>query len=202
MLIGSYAFAQQKAVTETGEEVILYDDGTWKYLKDQDKDRGRIPTNKMVYTKSEASTFLVKSNIFSIGYYIDPKLWTFGKGENNPEAEYEFKYKEGELYGMVVNEEIEIPLKNLRKIAFDNAQGVAPDAEVVFEEYRMVNEQKVLVMEIHGTIEGIKFAYFGYYFSNENGTCQFITYTSQALMKKYKSAAENLLNGMVLLETE
>ena len=31
LLTVSLTQAQQKAVTETGEEVMLYDDGTWKY---------------------------------------------------------------------------------------------------------------------------------------------------------------------------
>jgi hypothetical protein len=53
-----------------------------------------------------------------------------------------------------------------------------------------------------GTMKGIKFTYFGYYYSNAEGTVQFITYTSQNLLDKYKESIEELLNGLVEIKPE
>lgn len=118
----------------------------------------------------------------------------------NPEAEFELVKKDGDLYGMIVTERLEIPLETLKIIAVENARAMAPDLRVVKEEYRMVNGLKVLVLQMNGTMQGIKFAYFGYYYSNENGTVQFVTYTSQSLMKTSQKECETLLNGLVVLE--
>jgi|TARA_B110000908_G_scaffold170059_1_gene228597 hypothetical protein len=191
--------AQQKAVTEIGEEVILYDNGTWKYQNDEDLDDNEIPTNSKSFSKDENATFLLKSSKFNVGFWINPKKWSFEKALNNAEAEYELEFKDGDLYSLVLAEEIEIPVEELKSIALDNARASAPDIKVVKEEYRIVNGTKTLLLQLDGTIQGIEFSYYGYYFSNSNGTLQFITYTSQSLLEEYRDECEKLLNGFVVL---
>jgi hypothetical protein len=189
--------AQQKAVTETGEEVILYDDGTWKYQNEDQASEKEIPTNPKKLKKDKKSTFLLKSSNLNIGVYLNPKIWSFKKATDNPEAEYELQLKGGDLYGMIISEKIEIPLETLKSIALENGKVAAPDLKIVKEEYRTVNGLKVLLLQLNGTMQGIKFSYYGYYFSSPNGTVQFITYTSQNLLDSYKPESEKLLNGLV-----
>ncbi|MCK4662415.1 MAG: hypothetical protein KAT68_06095 [Bacteroidales bacterium] len=189
--------AQKKAVTETGDEVILYDDGTWKYVNDTDIENNEIPTNSKKFEKSDNSTFLLKSTKLDVGVWLDTKKWSFKKAGDNPEAEYELKLKIGDLYGMIISEKIEIPLKSLKGIALENGKTAAPDLHIVKEEYRNVNGLTILLLQMNGTMQGIKFSYYGYYFSNSNGTVQFITYTSQNLLDEYKNDCEELLNGLV-----
>lgn len=197
MFIVLLSFAQQKAVTETGSEVILYDDGTWEYLNNDEDLDSEIPTNKKNFTKDKDASFLVKSNKLNVGFWINPKEWSFKKADNNEEAEYEFQLKGKDLYAMVISEQVEIPLKNLKQIAVENGKAAAPDLRIVKEEYRTVNGIKVLFLQMNGTLQGIKFTYYGYYFSNENGTIQFITYTSQNLLSTYMDDCEKILNGLV-----
>jgi hypothetical protein len=193
--------AQNKAITEDGEEVILYDDGTWTYADGSTIEESiDIPKNPKEFKKSASSSFLLKSRVFDIGFHINPKKWKFSKGENNGDAEYELELKEGDLYGMIITEKIEIPLLSLRSIALENARNASPDIKIVDEEYRTVNGQEVLMLRMDGTLAGIKFSYFGYYYSNEGGTVQFITYTAQSLLDEYKEDCEDLLNGLVVLD--
>ena len=191
--------AQEKAVTSTGEEVILFDDGTWKYMNVDLPTVDEIKTNPRNFTKAKESSFLLKSKKTKNGFWINPKKWDFRKGADNPDAEYELQLKEGDLYGMIITEKVEIPLEALKNIALTNAKSVAPDVRVIKEEYRNVNGIKVLCMQLNGTTQGIKFSYFGYYYSDESGTVQFITYTAQSLIEEYRDTAESLLNGIVLL---
>lgn len=192
--------AQLRAVTETGEEVILFEEGTWKYANHIGYEETETPTNPQPFTKDEESSFLVKSNILNVGVYINPKAWTFKKSSNNEDAEYEFGFKNGDLYGMFISEKFEIPLETLKSIAFENCVGMAPDLKIVQEEYRTVNGKKMLMLQMNGTTQGIKFSYYGYYFSNSNGTVQFVTYTAQNLIDTYISDIETLLNGFVELD--
>jgi hypothetical protein len=189
--------AQQKAVTATGEEVILYDDGTWKYHNEDQISEKEIPTNPKKFKKDNESTFLLKSSKLNIGVYLNPKIWSFKKATDNPEAEYELQLKDSDLYGMMITEQVEIPLETLKSIALENGKAAAPDLKIVQEEYRIVNGLKVLLLQLNGTMRGIKFSYYGYYFSSTNGTVQFITYTSQKLLDSYKPESEKLLNGLV-----
>ena len=197
LLTVSLIQAQQKAVTETGEEVILYDDGTWIYQDENQLTDKEIPTNPNKFEKDEESTFLLKSNNLNVGFWLNPKIWSFKKAVENPDAEYELQLKDGDLYGMIITEKVEIPLENLKLIAIENGKAVAPDFKIVKEEYRNVNGLKVLNLQLNGTMQGVKFTYYGYYYSNENGTVQFITYTSQNLMESFKPVSDKLLNGIV-----
>jgi hypothetical protein len=194
----NHLFAQQRALTEKGKEVILYDNGTWKYINDKFNDN-EIPTNSKPFVKSEEASFLLKSSNLNVGFWLNPKKWIFKKAVMNQDAEYEFQWKEGDLYGMAITEKVEIPLETLKTIALDNAKTFSPDIRIVKEEYRKVNGIKVLLLQLSGTAQGIQFSYYGYYYSNSNGTVQFITYTSQNLMDDYKNDCEEMLNGMVEL---
>ena len=110
-------------------------------------------------------------------------------------AEYTFELKSGDLYAMAISEEVEIQVEELAKIALENAQGAAPDTRVVKKEYRNVNGNKVIYMEMVGTIQSIKFKYLGYYHSNASGSTQYLAYTSENLVSKYQSDIDNFLNG-------
>lgn len=202
LLISSFVFAQEKALTETGDEVILYEDGTWEYVDQSVSEEREVPMNPNSFTKPEKATFLLKSKNINTGFWIDPKKWSFIKSTDNPDAEYELNLREGDLYGMIITEKIEIPLETLKVIALENAKSVAPNLEIMREEYRMVNGIKVLHLEMKGTIQGIKFTYFGYYYSNEKGTVQYITFTAQNLMDEFKEDVEELLNGLVELSDD
>lgn len=200
VLVLTTAQAQQKAITETGETVILYEDGTWRYQDETAVKETVIPTNPTPFKKDKKSSFLLKSKRVDMGFWLDPKVWSFKKPDGDSDAEYELQLRDGALYGMVICEKIELPLETLKFAALSNAKSVAPDMKVVNEEYRMVNGLKVLFLHMEGTLQGIKFSYYGYYFSNASGSVQLLTYTSQSLMKTYKADCERLLNGIVELD--
>ena len=191
--------AQQKAITDTGEEIILFDDGKWEYKNGTSLKETEIPINSKRFKKDDNSTFLLKSNNFNVGFWLNPRIWTFKKPTDNFESEYELKMKDEDLYGMVISEKIEIPLESMKSIAFENGKSVAKDLKIVKEEYRTVNGLKVLLLQMNGTTQGIKISYYSYYFSNTNGSVQFVTYTSQNLMNSYIPEIEKLLNGLVEL---
>ncbi len=193
-------FAEQKAITDKGEEVILYDDGTWEYLNKSQDESSKISINNREFTKLKNATFLLKSKKNNIGLWIDPKKWKFKKAVSNEAAEYELSLKGKDLYGMIITERIEIPMESLVKIAIQNAQNVAPDIQVVNKEYRMVNGNKVIQIQMKGTMQGIKVVYYGYYFSNSKGSTQIVTYTSQGLFKSLLNEIEDFLNGLVSLQ--
>lgn len=189
--------AQINAITETGDEVILFDDGTWKYLNDSIIENVVIPINEKEFLKDKKSTFLVKSKKLNIGIWINPKSWSFTKGTENDAFEFQFQKKEDDLYAMLISEKVQIPIETLKGIAIENAKDAAPDIKVINEEYRSVNGVQVLMMQMSGTIRGMRFTYYGYYYSNSNGTIQLLTYTGENLFPNYLNDIEEFLNGLV-----
>jgi|DewCreStandDraft_4_1066084.scaffolds.fasta_scaffold75096_1 hypothetical protein len=202
LFFGQSLKSQIIAITGTGDQVYLYDDGTWKYVKDVNEtaSSSSIKINPTHFTKDIDADFQVKSKILDIGVWINAKKWSFNKpSDESASAEYEFRLKGEDAYAMLITERIEVPLNNLKQIALQNAQNVAPDIKIVLEEKRKVNnKEEVLCLQMEGTIQGIKFVYFGYYYSDENGSLQLITYTSSNLFKKYKASLESFLNGLVI----
>jgi hypothetical protein len=192
--------AQKKAVTETGEQVILYDNGTWKYESDSTADPSDTTTVRMnpkKFVKSQSASFLVKSNkAVPIGFWVNPKKWLFERGSGT-DREYNLQLKGEDLYAMLITERIIIPMETLKKAAIQNALQATPDAQVLYEDYRMVNGLKVLCMQLKGTVQGIKFMYLGYYYSDGHGTVQFTAWTSENLWNSYRESATELLNGLM-----
>ncbi len=190
--------AQQKAVTQSGETVLLFEDKTWRFENDSLNKKPEVVINNTPFKKSAEATFQLKSKKNHLSFWINPKKWEVKTKTSNDAAEFQLEWKEGDIYSMIINEKIEIPLDGLRDVAIENARSVAPDIQVMKEEYRMVNGKKVLLLQMTGTIQKIKFTYHSYYYSDSKGTTQFITYSSDTLLQQKISEIETLLNGLTV----
>lgn len=198
IMMSTLSHASQKAVTDNGAEVILYENGTWKYAKEGVSALPKLTTNSKKYKKHSNASFQLKSKKNNVAVWLEPKKWSFQKSKANSEAEYQFMLKGQDLHGLLISEQIQIPMETLTQIALDNAKKAAADARVVSREYVTVNGQRMIRMIIKGTIQGIKFTYLGHYYSNQKGTTQLLTYTSENLFDKYKSEALKFINGLAL----
>lgn len=198
----SLCTAQRKAVTESGDEVILYDDGTWKYPEDFKLDnRNTIKTNSTNFHKSSNATFLLKAKNGNVGFWIDPKKWRFGKAATNHSADFELDSKNQSLQGLIISEPVEIPIESFEQIALQNGKAFAPDLKILHKEYRTVNGLKVLHLQMEGTQMGVKFSYYSYYFSNSISSIQFVVFSYSNIIKKYTTEADELLNGIVEIKS-
>ncbi len=197
VLISSCLFAQQTAVTQTGEQVVLYNDGRWEYVTKDTLRENEIRTNPDPFVKKKSANFLLKSSRIPVGFWIDNDNWSFVKKADYEAAEYELDHKSGSLYGLIITEHLDVPLLSLANIALQNARDAAPDIKVIEQEFRNVNGTTVLMMRMVGTIQDIRFSYFGYYFSGSGGSTQFLVYTSEDYMAENLETVQDLLNGFV-----
>lgn len=191
--------AQQRALTETGEQVVLYNDGTWVYVEKDTLNAEEIPLNPRPYNRSKSATFRLKSKRIGIGCWIDPKTWKFQATPSHESAEFEIDHVDGSMYALMITENLDVSTESLGNLAIQNARSAAPDLKVIAREYRIVNGIKVLMMRMTGTIEDIHFAYFGYYFAEDGGSTQFLVYAAEDFMEENLAEAEDLLNGLVSL---
>ena len=199
LIISIDSNCQKKAVIkDSGKEVELFDDGTWKYVITDLS--GSIKIDTVILNKLRESDYLIKSAKLKYGIWINKKKWAYekNKDEEVTPTEYSFRLLGQDAYGMIISERIEIPVDNLLDIAFQNAQQAAPDIKLITKELRQINGNLVYFMQMEGTIQGVKFVYLGYYYSDKDGSIQFLTYTSQNMLKQYKAEMETLLNGFVI----
>lgn len=196
------SFAQAiKAVTETGEEVILNSDGTWHSASIQKGYTTRLDT--LSFTKDKNATFLVKGQKIKYAICVDPKKWKFKSGEDANESgsgkiEYFFTLKGEEAYGMTIPMHTPIKLSAIPETMTVGIKKISEDARVLHEETRKVNGKIIKEMEFACTVNGIKLIYEVYCYSDDNGTIQFYTATSENMYNQYKPELEKLLNGLVI----
>jgi Tir chaperone family protein CesT len=127
---------------------------------------------------------------------ITPNIW---KETKSAEAgRRTFLHANGDGYGMIIAERIEISTDQLREVALNNAREAAPDMKIVEEHQRRVNGIDVVMLRLEGKTNGIAFTYLGYYYGGPAGTVQVITYTGQNLFQEYRSDFEDFLNGFHL----
>jgi hypothetical protein len=197
LILSGVCFADQKAVTENGDEVVLHDNGTWEKSSKKDEEKKTIPVNPGKFEKGAKASFNLKSKVNGSSIAFDSGKWSFTKSGEGESAEYEFKMKDSDLMATMITERIEVQLDRMAEVALNNAKDAAPDAKLLSCEYRTVNGKKVLMAQITGTISGISFIYYSYYYSDDSGTTQLVTFTSQKLFPKYKQDAEDFLNGFL-----
>lgn len=202
VLSSNQAFSAEQAMTSSGKVVVLNDNGTWEYKNPEDLADFEKPLemNSGVFSKPEDSDFVLKSKMNKSAFWFDSKKWKISKETNNENAEYSIEYRDGDIYGLMLNEGVEIVDKELIRIAHENILKIDPNAKLIEKEYRMVNGNKIIYMRNDFKFSGINASYLGYYFSNAKGSTQFIAYTSTNLVDKYKTEIDKLLNGFVIEE--
>jgi hypothetical protein len=196
LFLSGSLFAQKYATTDDGLRVQLNDNGTWVLLEEDSSKT--IPVNATLFTSSSKNIAVRKSTVNDLVLNYNPVKWKIEKKNDNDDAEFEFNHVKGSGYGMAITEKLEIPLETLKDIAFENLKESAPDSKVEVAEYRKVNGKKVLHLQMSGTMQGIKFVYYGYYYSNENGTTQLVCYTGKKFLDEYKADFDEFLNGMAV----
>ncbi|MEL6672217.1 MAG: hypothetical protein AAFR61_08485 [Bacteroidota bacterium] len=130
--------------------------------------------------------------------WINDEKWNRIPAESlNGQADMAFMLNGGEAYAMIIHEEIDIPLVTLKNAAINNAKAVADDLEILLEEYRMVNDNQVICLQMQGSAQGASFVYFSYYYTSEKGAVQLTTFTNMEQFKAYRPHLESFLDGFV-----
>ncbi len=186
------------AMTATGKEVQLYENGTWEYTNKADGKKIKTTDSLLDAADGSSTSYVLKSQVTNVSVNLNPEKWSFEKGDGSSSSEYTFTLKRKDAYAMLITERIGATIKILKEAALSNAQKVSPDVKVVDEEMKDVHGVKVLFMQLEGTVQDIPFTYLGYYYSSPKGSIQFVAYTSQSLLKEYRSDMEELLNGMTI----
>jgi hypothetical protein len=190
--------ADQKASTESGQEVILHDDGTWTYVVKSTA--AKITGSAAEYTKDPSALLQYKGKRGTFALYLASGEWTQTSKSSNQAAEAQFQFKDGDLLALVVSERLAMPLDALKGVAVSYWKAVDADARIIKEEKRRVNGKEVLCLIANVKARGIPFTFYGYYYSGKQGAVQVVTWTGQNLFDELKPEMEKFLNGFVVID--
>lgn len=205
-LIPFLGFSQTKALTDEGKEVILFDNGTWKFVNESDsKTLETISNNPTIFEKHKDASFLFKSKKINVGLYINPKKWNVSTQNVSQNVEYFFTETDSSnsLYGFLMSEKIQIAtLKNLKDIILESVQKRVDYFRLKESEYRTVNGLKVLYLRYAANIKGIDFEYAGNYYINDSGYCGIVGFCSQKDFEENFPKISEFLNGISLAQKQ
>jgi len=199
--------AQTKAVTEHGDTIYVYDNGTWAFemldempeinefsILDEKVDvvvideKFKKPADSKKQVKNENGQFVI--------HYND-KFWKrIPPASLNEDAEFAFQSKKSDIWCLIISEETQIEADKLFLIAKSNmADTVGEEPEIVALEQRTVNGTELIRGVMDAGVTGMQLTFDSYYFSNELGSVQFVIYSGTSVWEKYKKEIHNLLNG-------
>lgn len=202
--------AQITAITERGDTIYVFNDGTWSFYEDggYQEETGLEYLDMELTFDSTDQVFTIpsdsKSNIKSaLGFfdinYNDKKWKRVPAGKFNEDAEIAFESKEKDMYAIIISEEIEIGAENIVKIALNNMEEtMSTPPEVKLLQKRVVNGQPLIRAVYAINVSGMDLTFDSYYYSDFRGTIQFTTWTGSNLHGKYEKDIVDLLNGILI----
>ena len=207
VLLQSLTFiAQQRALTEDGKEVVLFDNGTWKFVNESDaKALQTTITNNNLFEKSRNASFLMKSKKLDVGVYFDPKKWKLATQNISPHVEYFFAERNSNdgYFGFMITEKVQIAtLKNLKDLIIENVNRNVDYFRLKESEYRTVNGMKVLYIRYAANTKGMDFEYSGNYYINSDGYAGVVGFASQKVFEQSFGAVQELINGISVTPKE
>jgi hypothetical protein len=190
----SQAMAQTTAVTEEGKAVILFSNGTWRYLNDSVRISN---TGIQHFSTPENSTHILmgKESVYEIRY--DAEKWKLLPDTLYKNADYSLENHDGEVIAMIITEKMQVPLQRIKEAAIKNFVKTGTEFKITEEQKIIVNGTEGLLLKIDALVEGMPFSYLNGYFSTPQGTFQLITFTAYNLFDRYRNEMMELISGFV-----
>lgn len=187
----SYALEATGATTDDGKRVVLFPDGTWVY-KPGSADRKKSPPRQ---SEQLGSVIDGGDGAYTVRY--DENKWQQIQ-QLSEVAEYSLQHKTGDAYAMLIFEDAELTLDQLKQAVLDNTKRVASDVRVVHHRRVYKNGREIMVLKYKAKIDDLALTYYGYYASGKWGTLQFLSWSTTADFERMEGDLFELLNGLRL----
>lgn len=206
-------FGQKVAVTEDGDSIYVYSNGTWSYdlldIAPSFNELSYINEELILDTLDIEFTYpddinkeIKHSNEQFIIKYND-ELWRrIPPGNLNEDAEFAFESRQSDIWCVVIPEKTTIPSENLLKIAKNTMYETSGfPVSILKSEVRTVNNAQVIRGVMSTEFAGISFIFDTYYFSNEKGSVQFVVWSSSTIWEQNEDMILDFLNGFIVLNS-
>jgi hypothetical protein len=197
LLFAFQAGAQITAITEEGRAVLLFSNGTWRYLNDSE----RVPTLDLPhYNVPASSKHLLKGKETRYELWYNEEKWDLLPDTVYANSEYALEDPKGERVAMMITERMQVPLKAIKEATLGSFKREGSECRIAEEQKIWVNGTEGLLLKIDALVDGIPVSYLNAYFSTREGTFQLITYTAYNLFDHHHQDMMELICGFVALE--
>jgi len=194
LLFISQAMAQITAVTEEGKAVILFGNGTWRYLNDS---LWISNTGMQYFSTPENSTHVLtgKEPAYEIRY--NAEKWKLLPDTLYKNADFSLENHDGEVIAMIITEKMQVPLQRIKDAAVENFNKTGTEFKITEEQKLNVNGTEGLLLKIDALVDDMPFSYLNGFFSTPQGTYQLITFTAYNLFDQYRNDMMDLICGFL-----
>jgi hypothetical protein len=155
-----------------------------------------MPT--ITHVKPASATTRIKAPAGDFTLWIDSSIWKQDKTDGN---KLTFTRAKGDAFGMLLAEQISIPIEILKNIVLQNLRSAGSNVEVLSEDRRNVNGREILHMQLSATIQQIPFIYHAYIYGGSSGTLQVMAGTIKGTRSVTDSDLIQFLDGVEITDT-
>ncbi len=163
-----------------------------------------LPTNPILFKRNfHDEQKLYRSNKLKVAIFVDPTIWKKKTSSINSEEEFYFKDNSGFSKARFFTvADTSFKLQDIVNLALNSARTIYFDAEIFKAEYRTVNANKILFVEISIKVKKRKARILHYFYKGSDGITQISLAIAAKILKKYRFIYESFLNGFVITENE
>lgn len=201
--------AQQRAFTEQGDTIYVFDNGTWSYYPEEPavnpgldvlSEELSIPENGVVRTGDRNKG---KRLAGALGFYelvYDEDFWRrVPPATINAEAEYALIGENNGAFMITLAEEGEIGTENLLRVARSHMRTVSESPlELLEVDRRTVNGVPLIYAAHKVRISGMDIVWMAIYYSGPEGSLQVATWTVANVFPKKKAQMQALLDNVFI----
>ena len=107
-----------------------------------------------------------------------------------------YVHHSNEVYMAIEANRMQIPIESIPDLAFEEIQGVFPDASLKTRGFRTVNGVSCVYWEHTADINGVKLVYLSHAYSDSNGVVRIFGWTTPNLFEEHRSTIESFVAGL------
>jgi len=191
-----YLSAQIIVSSENGAMVRLAPDGSWEEVKLQEPDRGKvrlfmIPANATNIIEGYNKRFSIRYNEEKWYAYRSTEVLADGRNA----MVLQFAHRDGDAIGVVTADSVTLSPKHVIYRSLQEIRQKSTAFNVAYGEVFNVNNHIIYMVIIQVTQKGIPITYYNYYYSDEVGSYELLTYCNQNAFDTFEDDFKDLLNG-------
>jgi len=161
------------------------------------------PDNPYRYRKNRKSRTFFSRTDGKYRIYYNKKIWEETDPRKiNAAADAAFKMKGREVYGIVIYENNDLNIKELRYTAVYNIHKAFRRYVIQRDALREINGSELLLMQVSALVNSVDIMYINYYYTADSDVIQFSVFCDASMFSSEKQKMEDLLNGLVIKKTQ
>ena len=151
------------------------------------------------YTRVPSGNRLFKTRVAGFRLWASADSWVAVKTKATENYDAALDHVAHNVQAVVITQSGSAPASSLGDLAIQSARKRDPNAMLKATENRVVNGHQLVCITYESTVQGELMTFYGYLYSDDQGTIEVIGMAPQKLFPIYRAELTELLNGLEVL---